>query len=95
MSNRLQALDPVTGERIASFGDNGVVDLREGLISDGTFPPLGRQKTILMPGFEGGAEWGGAAYDPESATLYVNANEIPYTLAMIKLDAYVAFALPD
>jgi quinoprotein glucose dehydrogenase len=61
--------------------------LMEGLKSDGTFPPLGRQKAILMPGFEGGAEWGGAAYDPKSAMLYVNANEIPYTLAMIKLDA--------
>jgi len=64
-----------------------VSELMKGLRSAGTFPPLGRQKAILMPGFEGGAEWGGAAYDPKSAMLYVNANEIPYTLAMIKLDA--------
>ena len=60
--------------------------LMEGLRSDGPFPPFSGQAAILMPGFEGGAEWGGAAYDPQSATLYVNANEIPYTLAMVKLD---------
>jgi quinoprotein glucose dehydrogenase len=50
------------------------------------FIPFGQQTTVIMPGFEGGAEWGGAAYDPQSGTLFINANEIPYTLAMIKLD---------
>ena len=50
------------------------------------FIPFDEQPTVIMPGFEGGAEWGGAAYDPPSGTLFVNANEIPYTLAMIKLD---------
>jgi len=50
------------------------------------FMPVGRQSTVIMPGFDGGAEWGGAAYDPQSATLFINANEIPYTLMMVKLD---------
>jgi len=34
MSHRLQALDPITGEAIKSFGDDGVVDLRVGLERD-------------------------------------------------------------
>ncbi len=57
-----------------------------GLRADGTFPAFTSQPTILMPGFEGGAEWGGAAYDPKSGTLFVNANEIAYSLGMMKLD---------
>ncbi len=63
-----------------------VSELMKGLRSDGAFLPFGERPTILMPGFEGGAEWGGAAYNPKSGMLYVNANEIPYTLTMIKLD---------
>jgi hypothetical protein len=29
------------------------------------------------PGFDGGAEWGGAAYDPTTGVLYVNSDEMP------------------
>jgi quinoprotein glucose dehydrogenase len=35
-----------------------------------------------MPGFDGGAEWGGAAWDPDSGLLYVNANEVANILQM-------------
>jgi quinoprotein glucose dehydrogenase len=37
------------------------------------------QETIIFPGFDGGAEWGGPAFDPESGLLYVNANEMVWT----------------
>ncbi|MEO6001874.1 MAG: PQQ-binding-like beta-propeller repeat protein [Opitutus sp.] len=46
------------------------------------FTPPSREGTIIFPGFDGGAEWGGAAVDP-SGILYVNANEMPWILAMI------------
>lgn len=42
------------------------------------------QETILFPGFDGGAEWGGPAYDPESGLLYVNANEMVWTSSLTK-----------
>lgn len=32
-----------------------------------------------MPGFDGGAEWGGSAVDPATGVLYVNANEMAWT----------------
>src|SRR5690606_10673243 len=35
-------------------------------------------------GFDGGAEWGGASYDPETGLLYVNANQVPWILTMVK-----------
>ena len=36
-----------------------------------------------MPGTDGGAEWGGAAYDPDSGLLYVNSNEQPWVIRMV------------
>ncbi len=39
---------------------------------------------ILFPGFDGGAEWGGASYDPVNNYLYVNANEMPWLIDMVK-----------
>ncbi len=44
------------------------------------------QETILFPGFDGGAEWGGPAYDPESGLLYVNANEMVWTSSLVRND---------
>ncbi|HEY5212564.1 MAG TPA: c-type cytochrome [Acidobacteriaceae bacterium] len=45
--------------------------------SEGPFVPLSVDKpTVLFPGFDGGAEWGGPAVDPRTGTLYVNANDI-------------------
>ncbi len=42
------------------------------------------QETIIFPGFDGGAEWGGPAYDPESNLLYVNANDLVWTASLAK-----------
>ncbi len=47
------------------------------------FAPPSREGTIIMPGFDGGAEWGGAAVDP-SGVLYVNANDTAFVLTMIE-----------
>ena len=48
--------------------------------SDGQFVPFAvGKKTIIFPGFDGGAEWGGAAADPETGILYVNANDVAWT----------------
>jgi len=41
------------------------------------FTPPSVQGTITMPGAIGGAGWGGAAYDPESSTLYVKSTNAP------------------
>ena len=42
---------------------------------DGQFVPLSIGKdTLVCPSFEGGAEWGGPAFDPDTDVLYINAN---------------------
>jgi quinoprotein glucose dehydrogenase len=46
----------------------------------GPFVPFGvGTQTVVFPGFDGGAEWGGSAFDPETGLLYVNANEMAWT----------------
>ena len=51
--------------------------------SEGQFIPFTVGKdTVIFPGFDGGAEWGGSAVDPQTAILYVNANEMAWTGAL-------------
>lgn len=50
------------------------------------FIPPSTQGTVIFPGFDGGAEWGGAAFDDSTGLLYVNANEMPWILSMVEID---------
>jgi quinoprotein glucose dehydrogenase len=47
------------------------------------FTPPSREGTIILPGFDGGGEWGGGAYDPETGIFYINANEFAWILRLI------------
>jgi quinoprotein glucose dehydrogenase len=52
--------------------------------SEGQFIPLQFQKeTVVFPGFDGGAEWGGQAFDPETGLFYVNANDLAWTSSIV------------
>ena len=53
------------------------------LRSGDLFTPPSRDGTIIFPGVDGGAEWGGAAFDPDTALLYVNSNEMPWAVRLI------------
>lgn len=46
------------------------------------YAPPSLEGTLIFPGFDGGAEWGGAAFDKESGLLFVNSNEMPWILTM-------------
>ena len=52
--------------------------------NEGLFTPPGLRNTIQMPGNNGGANWGGAAVDPDKGTLFVVSKDLP---AILKLDA--------
>ncbi len=52
--------------------------------SGSLFQPPSTQGTIVFPGFDGGAEWGGAAFDPETGRLYVNENEMAWIITMVE-----------
>ena len=48
----------------------------------GEFNPPSLQGTVLFPGMDGGGEWGGVAFDPNSGLLYVNANEMTWRVKL-------------
>ena len=41
------------------------------------YTPPSLKGTLQRPGLEGGADWGGGAFDPDTATLYVKVNDAP------------------
>lgn len=53
-----------------------------GLRSGALFTPPSKEGSVVLPGFDGGGEWGGAAVDVESGVLYVNASDVPWIAAM-------------
>ena len=51
--------------------------------SEGQFVPFTVGKdTVVFPGFDGGAEWGGPAVDPETGIIYINSNDVAWTGAL-------------
>jgi quinoprotein glucose dehydrogenase len=48
--------------------------------SGGQFLPFEvNAQTVMFPGYDGGAEWGGQAFDPETGWYFVNANDLAWT----------------
>ncbi len=64
--------------------------------SDGPFAPLelGR-RTIVFPGFDGGAEWGGEAVDPAKGIIYINSNDVPWTGGLREYAANARASFPQ
>jgi quinoprotein glucose dehydrogenase len=52
--------------------------------SNGQFEPPSLEGTVIFPGYDGGGEWGGAAFDPETGWLYVNSNEMAWILRLVE-----------
>ena len=51
------------------------------------FTPLSLEKSnIMMPGIAGGANWGGAGFDPETGVLYVPSRTAPTVITLMPVD---------
>jgi glucose dehydrogenase len=61
------------------------------VVSGGIFTPHGERLTLVFPGNLGGATWSGAAFDPSSGYLFVNANELGAVGEMRKQGAAGAY----
>jgi quinoprotein glucose dehydrogenase len=75
-------LKPIPFARQA-LGESDVTDPKRfrTLRSGALFTPPSREGSVVLPGFDGGGEWGGAAVDPDGV-LYVNASDVPWIAAM-------------
>jgi quinoprotein glucose dehydrogenase len=70
--------------RTPEMHDWAVKALR-GFRSLGQFTPFAvGQPTVVFPGFDGGAEWGGAAVDPQAGVIYINANDVAWTGSLVE-----------
>lgn len=58
--------------------------LLEGAVFGSLYTPIGLKPTVLFPGTNGGANWGGASFDPETRTLYVNSMDVGMLYRMVK-----------
>jgi quinoprotein glucose dehydrogenase len=75
--------DMLTINDISPYAENKE-ELRELLaIADKRiYAPPSLSPVLLLPGYDGAAEWGGAATDPEEGIIYVNSNEMAWILQM-------------
>ncbi|MEX1267877.1 MAG: PQQ-binding-like beta-propeller repeat protein [Balneolaceae bacterium] len=77
------ARQTLTDEDINPYAENKDVLVEQFRSSrfEGPFTPLSEQGTIIFPGLDGGAEWGGAAIDPDGI-MYVNSNEMAWRISL-------------
>lgn len=69
--------------RAAGFRAEQVARFEGKRMGENFIPPT-LEGSIMYPGFDGGAEWGGAAWDPTTGLLYVNANEVGAMLRLME-----------
>ena len=68
--------------------DSSYQDIRQRFLSyqsGNIFTPPSKQGTIFFPGLDGGAEWGGSAFDPTSGLMYINANEMAWAIGIVEV----------
>lgn len=73
----------LTEKDISPYAENKqeLIDSLHKSRSEGPFTPLSANGTIIYPGLDGGAEWGGAAADPDGI-LYVNSSEMAWRISL-------------
>lgn len=57
---------------------------------EGLFTPPDLKGTLSLPATRGGANWGGAAFDPFSGYLYIRGNNLPEIQTIVDLDKHFA-----
>ena len=57
---------------------------------EGLFTPPDLKGTLSLPATRGGANWGGAAYDPNTSYLYIRGNNLPEIITIVDLDKHFA-----
>ncbi|MCC5908043.1 MAG: PQQ-binding-like beta-propeller repeat protein [Balneolaceae bacterium] len=72
---------------ISDQSHQAVLERYREIRTENRWDPPSKEGTLIFPGFDGGGEWGGAAFDPETGILYVNSNEMPWILEMVETDA--------
>ncbi|MFI4970805.1 MAG: pyrroloquinoline quinone-dependent dehydrogenase, partial [Lysobacterales bacterium] len=70
-----------------TFWDRGACRTKiAALHSEGIFTPPSLAGTIERPGYAGGSNWGGGAWDPQRRLLIANVMDLPFVVTLIPRD---------
>ncbi len=72
--------------KYTTAGHDSIVKKFRSVRYEGLFTPPDLKGTLMLPGSRGGAEWGGAAYDPSTSVLFIKSNDSPEIQSMKKVD---------
>ena len=61
-----------------------------GLKSEGLFTPPSLEGTVELPGYAGGINWGGLAFEPDKQTVVVFSMDVPMEVALLPHDDWDA-----
>ncbi|TFG77836.1 MAG: pyrroloquinoline quinone-dependent dehydrogenase, partial [Flavobacteriales bacterium] len=87
--------DQLTTADISPYAENREELIAQFLKADKRiYAPPGLDPVLLLPGYDGAAEWGGTAADPDNGIIYVNSNEMAWFLQMEKNDSVNVNAPP-
>jgi quinoprotein glucose dehydrogenase len=68
---------------------------KDAVFPEALFPAITEKATVLFPGLNGGANWGGGAFDPVDDVLFVNSMDVGGLFRLIQRpeDSAIAYAL--
>lgn len=58
--------------------------------SEGMFQPPSTRESVYSPGFAGGSNWGGIAFDPRRQLVIANTMNLPWLMALVPRDQVAA-----
>lgn len=76
-------------EQVNSFaaGKDSLQRILDSMRKGSIFEPPSIEGTLVFPGYDGGGEWGGAAFDPWRELMIVNSSQMAWTLNMVPTSA--------
>ena len=81
-------IDPDDAFGVTWFDKRACAKAFTELRAEGLFTPPSRQGTLFHPFTGGGANWGGAAYDPKRNLLIINMTSLVHVVALYPNDEY-------
>ncbi len=69
---------------ISSESHENIMNQIKGYTLGNIYTPPSEAGTIQLPGFRGGAEWSGGAFDYKTGIIYVGVNDIPHMVQLIR-----------
>lgn len=84
-----QSFDKNLVSDISTESHENIMNQIKGYTLGSIYTPPSIGGNIQLPGFRGGAEWSGGAFDPETGIIYIGINDIPHMVQLIEDDSTV------